>query len=168
MRQQAAMVPPVASRSSTISTRWPRRMASACISSVSVPYSRAYSALMAFHGSLPGLRMGTKPAPSSIAAAVPKMNPRLSAPHTTSTRASRKGSTSRCTACDSPCRSASSGVMSLKMIPFLGKSGTSRISRSSETASSTLSPIASSPSPALTIVEVCGAAFIVSTHLAAR
>ena len=38
-------VPPVASRSSTISTRWPGRIASLWISSVLVPYSSAYSTL---------------------------------------------------------------------------------------------------------------------------
>jgi len=39
--QQAFIVPPVASRSSTTSTRWPFTIASACISSVSLPYSRS-------------------------------------------------------------------------------------------------------------------------------
>ena len=39
---------------------------------------------MAPAGSLPGLRIGTKPAPSRSATAAPRMNPRLSMPTTTS------------------------------------------------------------------------------------
>ena len=37
----ACSVPPVASRSSSTTTRWPFLMASAWISTVSVPYSRS-------------------------------------------------------------------------------------------------------------------------------
>ena len=54
-RTAAAAVPPVASTSSTISTRSPGRMASRWISSLSVPYSSMYSSRATAHGSLPGL-----------------------------------------------------------------------------------------------------------------
>ena len=53
--QQAAMVPPVASRSSTISTWSPGWSASTWISTLSVPYSRAYSLARVAAGSRPRL-----------------------------------------------------------------------------------------------------------------
>ena len=55
-------VPPVASRSSTISTFWPGLIASRWISSVFEPYSSAYSTVSVSAGSLPSLRTGTRPA----------------------------------------------------------------------------------------------------------
>ena len=61
----AAAVPPVARTSSTIRTTSSAVIASICISSESVPYSSSYSALVVFQGSLPGLRAGMKPAPST-------------------------------------------------------------------------------------------------------
>ena len=59
----AAAVPPVASTSSTIRTRSPGLMPSRCSSIVAVPYSSSYSSAIVSDGSLPALRMGTKPAP---------------------------------------------------------------------------------------------------------
>ena len=56
------MVPPVASRSSTASTRWPGLIASSWMASASRPYSSSYSTSMVLPGSLPSLRTGTKPA----------------------------------------------------------------------------------------------------------
>ena len=50
-----------------------------------MPYSRMYSAITTSCGSLPGLRAGTKPAPSSRAIAAPRMKPRASAATTKST-----------------------------------------------------------------------------------
>ena len=61
----ASMVPPVAIRSSTSSTRWPVRTASVCISTAALPYSSEYSSATVRYGSLPFLRTGTKPRFSS-------------------------------------------------------------------------------------------------------
>src|SRR3954452_14792902 len=123
----ARAVPPVASRSSWTRTRAPCATASVCSSSASVPYSSTYSARTVSCGSLPGLRASTKPAPSSRATAGPSRKPRASAPMTTST-AGGDSCASPVTAASSPAGSASTGVMSLKPIPGLGKSGISRIS----------------------------------------
>ncbi len=60
----AAAVPPVASTSSTMRTTSSAPNASEWTSSESVPYSRSYVTDVVSHGSLPGLRAGTKPAPS--------------------------------------------------------------------------------------------------------
>src|SRR4029450_11903041 len=78
----ALAVPPVARTSSWISTRAPSPNASARSSSVFLPYSSAYSALIVSSGSLPGLRAGTKPQPSLYAIAEPTKKPRASAPAT--------------------------------------------------------------------------------------
>ena len=86
-RSVAAMVPPVASRSSTTSTRWPGVTASSWMARTSRPYSSSYSSSMVGAGSLPRLRTGTNPALSWCASAPPKMKPRDSTPTTTSTRA---------------------------------------------------------------------------------
>src|SRR5437879_545847 len=58
----AAAVPPVASRSSTMSTRSPMAIASRCTASELEPYSRLYLTSKMSAGSLPGFRTGTKPA----------------------------------------------------------------------------------------------------------
>src|SRR5439155_23425339 len=58
----AAAVPPVASRSSTMSTRSPIAIASRCTASELEPYSRLYLTSKMSAGSLPGLRTGTTPA----------------------------------------------------------------------------------------------------------
>src|SRR5262249_24634447 len=69
----ALAVPPVASTSSWIRTRWPFTIASACTSSESNPYSSAYFAATVRHGSLPGFLAATKPQPSRHASAPPVM-----------------------------------------------------------------------------------------------
>ena len=50
------------------------------ISSLSLPYSRAWSTAVIGPGSLPGLRTGTNPKPIVIAKLVPTMKPRASIP----------------------------------------------------------------------------------------
>src|SRR6266851_4934071 len=82
---------------------------------------------MVFHGSLPGLRMGTNPAPSPRATAPPGMNPRASIAVTTSGGRSAQWLHTFSTMPLNMTLSASKGVMSLKTIPGCGKSGTSRI-----------------------------------------
>ena len=77
--QLAAIVPPVARRSSIIKTLSPAFTASLCISSVSVPYSRSYVLLAVSYGSFPGFLTGTKPAFRFIATAGQKGTP--SPPH---------------------------------------------------------------------------------------
>src|SRR6059036_3995216 len=72
----AAAVPPVASTSSTTRTRSPALTASLCISSASVPYSRAYSTRPRSAGSFPGFRIGTSPASSASAIGAPSRKPR--------------------------------------------------------------------------------------------
>src|SRR3954470_3258047 len=125
-RHSVRAVPPVASRSSWTRTRAPLATASVCSSSASVPYSSRYSARTVSAGSLPGLRARTNPAPSSRASAGPSRKPRASAPMTTSMSG---GATPArpVTAASSPCGSARIGVMSLKPMPGLGKSGISRM-----------------------------------------
>src|SRR5207249_3428849 len=120
-----ATVPPVASKSSTMSTFAPGANASLCISSVADPYSRSYSTATTSAGSLPSLRTGTKPAPSLYAMGAPKMKPRDSMPTTTF----RLPIFSMRPSIDPRKLSASLSivVMSLKRIPGLGKSGTSRM-----------------------------------------
>jgi len=90
-----------------------------------VPYSSTYSTRFVFHGSLPGLRIGTKPMPSCIASGAPNRNPRDSIAATQSTLpksiAARRRIVSFIAA-----GCASSGVMSLNRMPGFGKSGTSR------------------------------------------
>src|SRR5260370_39566799 len=54
----AAAVPPVASRSSQMITRWPGLTASSWISRVSVPYSREYETLAVLAGGLFGVLKG--------------------------------------------------------------------------------------------------------------
>src|SRR5439155_8392978 len=122
-----ATVPPVARRSSTMSTFAPGGNASLCISSVADPYSRSYSTETTSAGSLPSFRTGTKPAPSLYAMGAPKMKPRDSMPTTTSTF--RLPIFSMRPSIDPRKLSASLSivVMSLKRIPGLGKSGTSRM-----------------------------------------
>src|SRR5436309_1945889 len=71
----AFAVPPVASTSSTISTRFPGSTASWCISRASEPYSSAYSTRCVAAGSFPGFRMGTSPAPSASAIGAPNKKP---------------------------------------------------------------------------------------------
>src|SRR5881296_1506369 len=122
-----ATVPPVASRSSTISTFAPGLIASLCISSVAEPYSRSYSTLTTSAGSFPSLRTGTKPTPSLYAIGAAKMNPRDSIPTTASIFLLPIFARSPSMAALNPSPSLSRVVMSLKRIPGFGKSGTSRI-----------------------------------------
>src|SRR5690606_4928948 len=126
----AAAVPPVASTSSTTSTRrpLPPKKASACTSSVAVPYSRAYVAEFVSRGSLPALRTGTTPVPVAYAIAAASKNPRASMPATMSNRGVEPpySSTIASTVRRKAGPSAKSGLRSLKTMPSLGKPGTSR------------------------------------------
>jgi len=126
----ARSVPPVASRSSTMSTRLLAAMSPAWISKRSAPYSSWYSTWWTGRGSFPALRIGTNPADRAWAMAVPKMKPRDSAPKTSSTLWPRNGFTISSTASASAAGSAKSGVKSLNTTPGLGKSGTSRMKAS--------------------------------------
>ena len=123
----AFAVPPVASTSSWISTRAPSPNASAWSSSVFLPYSSAYSALIVSSGSFPGRRAGTKPHPSLYAIAEPMKKPRASAPTTMSGLRSAAQSPRRSMVSRSASAFARSGMMSLKTTPGSGQSGTSRI-----------------------------------------
>src|SRR5437773_3722734 len=125
----AVAVPPVASTSSTISTRSPVWTASWCISRASVPYSSVYSTRCVAAGSLPGFRIGTSPAPRASASGAPNRKPRDSIDTTREIRASRYGLAISSTACPNSLASSSTGVTSLNTIPGLGKSFTSRIVR---------------------------------------
>src|SRR6266545_4519562 len=123
----ASTVPPVASTSSWMSTREPCGIRSGCSSSAFVPYSSWYVALTVSGGSLPGRRAGTKPQPTWRAIAAPRMKPRASAPRIRSGFRSAAHVARRSIVSSSACRSASSGVTSLKPTPGCGQSGTSRI-----------------------------------------
>src|SRR5579875_993341 len=114
----ARAVPPVASTSSTISTRSPGPKASWCTSRVAVPYSSWYSCANVADGSLPFLRTGTKPAPLRYATGAARMNPRASIPATLSTGPNDAASAS--TTALKTLGSASSGVMSLNSTPGCG------------------------------------------------
>ena len=116
----AAAVPPVASTSSTIRIRSPGWMASRWISSLSEPYSSWYSSRTTAHGSLPGLRTGTNPAPIRYATAAPKMNPRDSTPTTRSTATPENSSTNPVHGVAKAAPSPSRGVMSRNVTPSLG------------------------------------------------
>lgn len=74
------MVPPVAIKSSSSSTRWPSLMWPTCISIVSLPYSRLYDSEIVSPGSFPGLRKGTNAQLSARAKGAPKIRPRASKP----------------------------------------------------------------------------------------
>jgi hypothetical protein len=74
-----------------------------------------------------------KPASAAAATAPPSTNPRASADTTKSTERERAYSASASTVKLRAGGCASSGVMSLKTIPGLGKSGMSRIWSSSRT-----------------------------------
>jgi len=74
-RAAAEMVPPVARTSSSNKTFSPLLKASLCISMVAMPYSKEYSSESVCHGSLPFLRIGVNPQPSSRAMQGPKKNP---------------------------------------------------------------------------------------------
>lgn len=84
-RQAAFNVPPVANKSSTISTFCPGLMEFFWISNLSVPYSSEYSWLCRVPGSFPFFLIGTKATPRSAAIWKPKRKPRASRPQTTST-----------------------------------------------------------------------------------
>ena len=125
----AAAVPPVASTSSTISTRSPGWMASRWISSLSVPYSSSYSSRATAHGSLPGL------AHRDEAGADPVGDRRgedeaagLDADHPVDRRRRRSGRRARRSRRGTRSASPSSGVMSRNVTPGCGKSGMSRTS----------------------------------------
>ena len=119
----ASVVPPVAMRSSTMTTLSPGLTASLCISRVAVPYSRAYSSDMVSLGSLPFLRTRMNPLPMAYATGVPKTNPRDSDPAMRSKSRSFSSSTIRSMDMRSPSGLLTMVVTSLNMIPGLGKSG---------------------------------------------
>src|SRR5579872_3263490 len=75
-RTAACAVPPVASRSSTMSTRASRTTPSSCICNSAEPYSSSYDSPTKLYGSLPGLRAIASPTPSRYAIGAPKMKPR--------------------------------------------------------------------------------------------
>lgn len=79
------------------------------------------------HGSLPCLRMGTKPASRLSATGAAKMNPRASMPTTLSIFSPPAVAVSSLTECLSNSGLERIVDMSLKRIPGLGKSGTSRM-----------------------------------------
>src|SRR5438552_10392685 len=120
-------VPPVARTSSTTRARSPSRSASSWTSTQSVPYSRSYTWRRVPAGSFPFLRTGTKPAPSRSASTPPMMKPRLSMATTLSHGRSSQSATRRSIIRRKSAGSLSSVVMSLKTMPGLGKSGTSRM-----------------------------------------
>ena len=122
-------VPPVAMRSSTISTRSPGRMADVSISTFSVPYSRSYSSAMVSGGSLPALRIAMNPLPSMAARAGPNRNPLASSPATASNESSVTGrlAWSAFMRMRSPLPSASTGMKSRNLMPSLGNPGMVRI-----------------------------------------
>jgi hypothetical protein len=76
----AAMVPPLAIRSSMRSTRCPALTAPTCISISSLPYSNEYFSPIVLPGSFPGFRRGTNAVCNSKATGAPKMNPLASKP----------------------------------------------------------------------------------------
>jgi hypothetical protein len=76
-------------------------------------------------GSLPAFRTGTKPAPSRYATGAAIMKPLASTPSTLSMRSPENRSANTSTQVERHVASPSSGVMSLKPIPGLGKSGIS-------------------------------------------
>ena len=119
----ASVVPPVAMRSSTMTTLSPGFTASLCISSVAVPYSRAYSSEMVSLGSLPFLRTSMNPFPMAYATGVPKTNPRDSEPAMRSKSTPFRESTILSMDIRSPSGLLTMVVTSLNMIPGLGKSG---------------------------------------------
>eukprot|EP00246_Nothoceros_aenigmaticus_P013523 TRINITY_DN4712_c0_g1_i1.p1 TRINITY_DN4712_c0_g1~~TRINITY_DN4712_c0_g1_i1.p1 ORF type:complete len:134 (+),score=4.44 TRINITY_DN4712_c0_g1_i1:190-591(+) len=80
----APRVPPVAMRSSMMTTRSPAVTAPTCISILSLPYSKVYSSPMTSPGSFFGFLKGTNLAPMARATGAPKMNPRASTAATTS------------------------------------------------------------------------------------
>src|SRR5215472_6375946 len=122
----AAEVPPVASKSSTSTTRSPSLTASVCISTSASPYSNEYLAISVLYGSLPRLRIGTNPTPSSYATADPKTKPRASIPTILSISLPRQRSKNRSIDARNKLGSLNTGVMSLNVMPFFGKSGTLR------------------------------------------
>src|SRR5512138_2046148 len=82
---------------------------------------------MTSHGSFPGLRTIANPAPIAYASGAAKMKPRDSMPTTLSIRSSFQRATKVSITWRKSVRSPRTGVMSLKTIPFFGKSGTSRM-----------------------------------------
>src|SRR6478672_5105512 len=129
----ATTVPPVASTSSIISTRSPSEIASRCTSRVASPYSRAYDTAWVSRGSLPALRIGTKPTPSASATGAARMKPRASMPTTLSTTTvplvSRPAAASAVMIAENAWWSARTGVMSLNVTPSCGQSATSTVRR---------------------------------------
>ena len=81
---------------------------------------------MVAYGSLPGLRIGTKPAPMRQRQRAPKMNPRASAAAIVWIPRPAKACSSRSIAAPKAAGAESIGVISLKTIPGLGKSWMSR------------------------------------------
>src|SRR5688572_19754278 len=123
-------------------TRSPCSMESLCSSIVAVPYSSSYSSETVSHGSLPSLRIGTKPALKWYATGAARMNPRASIPTTLSTVPRPKWTTIRSMIVDIASACARIGVMSLKTMPGSGKSGTSLISALICSISTTSPPLA--------------------------
>mgnify|MGYP004100385957 CR=1 FL=1 len=124
----AATVPPVASKSSTITTLSVSDSASSCISSVLEPYSRVYAMFIVDPGNFPGFRIGMNAIPSLVAIRGAKIKPLASGPiiavgsqpfslillTNSSVNSERRRPSDR------------TGVMSRNMIPSIGKSGTVR------------------------------------------
>ena len=103
-----------------------RGRASACTSSASTPYSSSYSTETTSRGSLPGLRARMKPAPAAAATRRAEHEAaRLGRHHVVDLARARRSRPAASTASRSASASRNSGVMSLKTIPGLGKSGMS-------------------------------------------
>src|SRR3989442_4623856 len=126
-----APVPPLRGRSTAIKRPAPGLIASLCPSRVPEPYSRSYSTLTTSAGSLPSLRTGTKPTPSLYAMGAGKMKPRDTMPPPPSIRRSPMRCRRPSMAARNAAPSLRSVVMSLKRIPGLGKSRTSRMREAS-------------------------------------
>ncbi len=84
-------------------------------------------------GSLPGFRRGTKPAPNSLATGAARVNPLASIPTTLVMPAPRWGPARAMISSANVSGWARTGVMSLKITPGSGKSGTSRTSEARST-----------------------------------
>jgi hypothetical protein len=113
--------PPVASTSSTTSTRSPGWIASRWISSLSVPYSSSYSSRATAHGSLPALRTGHEPGTQPVGDRRGEDEPaRLDADDPVDRDVVEPGVTRSSTARPNAAAFPSRGVMSRNVTPGLG------------------------------------------------
>ena len=126
---QASTVPPVAKRSSTMIIFCPLDIASVCISSLLVPYSKEYSISIFAEGSFPGFLTGINPIPKCAASNEPKIKPRDSGPRMRSGFqlffSKIRENSSVISFKSFP--SESMGEMSRNIIPSMGKFGMVRI-----------------------------------------